>query len=43
MREAIFAELSRVVSADGAVFAAELILNAPLAREVQKNEANWFT
>jgi SAM-dependent methyltransferase len=42
MREAIFAELSRVVRTGGSVFAAELILGAPLAPEVQKNEANWF-
>jgi arsenite methyltransferase len=42
MREAIFGELARVVRAGGSIFAAELILNAPLSPEVRKNEANWF-
>jgi ArsR family transcriptional regulator len=40
-RAAIFRELARVVRRGGAVYAAELILTAPLPAE-QRNEASWF-
>jgi SAM-dependent methyltransferase len=41
-REAIFAELGRVVEPGGTVYAAELVLNASLSPEQQSCEANWF-
>jgi arsenite methyltransferase len=41
-RDFIFAELARVMRAGGVVYAAELILKAPLPPEVQNSEANWF-
>lgn len=40
-RAAIFRELARVVRRGGAVYAAELILTAPLPAE-QRDEASWF-
>lgn len=40
-REMIFRELGRVVRPGGAVYAAELILSAPLAPE-QNTDSNWF-
>jgi SAM-dependent methyltransferase len=42
-RAEIFAELARVVSPGGAVFAAELILKEPLPSEVRQDEASWFS
>jgi arsenite methyltransferase len=42
MRDAIFAELARVVRSGGAVYAAELILCEPLPPEVREREADWF-
>lgn len=42
-REAIFHELARVVKRGGTVYAAELILRAPLPPEVQQSETSWFT
>ena len=41
-RAEIFAELGRVVRPGGVVYAAELILTAPLPAEVQASEQNWF-
>ena len=41
-RAEIFAELARVVSPGGAVYAAELILKEPLPSEVRQDEASWF-
>lgn len=42
-REAVFAELARVVCAGGSVYAAELILRGPLpAGEVCATDDNWF-
>lgn len=41
-REAIFGELARAVRQDGAVYAAELILQEPLPLDVKDNETNWF-
>jgi len=41
-REAIFAELARVVREGGAVYAAELILRAPLPLEIRDSESDWF-
>jgi arsenite methyltransferase len=40
-REQIFAELARVVRLGGAIFAAELVLAAPLPEE-EKHATNWF-
>jgi ubiquinone/menaquinone biosynthesis C-methylase UbiE len=42
-RAEIFAELARVVSPGGAVYAAELILKEPLPSEVRQDEASWFS
>jgi arsenite methyltransferase len=41
-REAIFRELGRVLRHNGAVYAAELILQAPLPAEIRDKESNWF-
>jgi len=41
-RAAIFREIARVVRRGGVVFAAELVLSAPLKSEVQQSDANWF-
>ncbi len=41
-RDAIFAELARVVRPGGAVYAAELVLRAPLSQVAAVNEATWF-
>jgi len=41
-REAIFAELHRVLRPGGVVYASELILRERLSEEEQQNEANWF-
>jgi arsenite methyltransferase len=41
-RDQIFRELARVVRPDGAVYAAELLLGAPLPAEVLNSPANWF-
>lgn len=41
-RQAIFRELARVVRQDGAVYAAELILDGPLPAEIRNSETNWF-
>lgn len=41
-RDAIFAELARVVRSGGAVYAAELILREPLPPDVGESEADWF-
>jgi hypothetical protein len=41
-RDAIFAELARVVRPGGTVYAAELILRNALAQAVQANKDNWF-
>ncbi|MBZ5703649.1 MAG: methyltransferase domain-containing protein [Acidobacteriia bacterium] len=41
-REAIFRELARVLRPGGALYAAELILSAPLPAEVCASESNWF-
>jgi ubiquinone/menaquinone biosynthesis C-methylase UbiE len=42
LRTSIFRELSRVIRPGGAVYAAELILKAPLPAEERKSEDNWF-
>ena len=42
VREAIFTELARVVRKGGAVYAAELILKAPLPPETEQSETQWF-
>jgi arsenite methyltransferase len=42
-RERIFSELARVVRPGGAVFAAELVLTAPLTPEERSNSTNWFS
>jgi|SRR5215469_4226507 len=42
MREMIFRELARVIRPAGTVFAAELILSAPLPSETRVSEADWF-
>ena len=41
-RDIIFAELARIMRANGVVYAAELILKAPLPPGVRKSEASWF-
>lgn len=41
-RSAIFRELSRVVRREGLVYAAELILRAPLTEEERSNRTSWF-
>jgi ubiquinone/menaquinone biosynthesis C-methylase UbiE len=41
-RQAIFRELARVVRRGGTVYAAELVLQAPLPPEVQESTSNWF-
>lgn len=41
-RDAIFAELARVVRPGGVVYAAELVLREPLRKAVVVNEATWF-
>lgn len=41
-RDYIFRELARVMRSGGVVYAAELILKAPLPREVRESEENWF-
>lgn len=41
-RSAIFHELARVIRPGGAVYAAELILSAPLPPDVRASESNWF-
>jgi arsenite methyltransferase len=42
-RAGIFRELSRVVRPGGAVFAAELVLIAPLTLEESASSTNWFS
>jgi arsenite methyltransferase len=42
-REAIFAELARVVKPGGQVFGAELILREPLPDEQRRDASNWFS
>jgi arsenite methyltransferase len=41
-RDRIFGELGRVVRPGGAVFAAELVLRAPLPPGVEQSEVDWF-
>jgi SAM-dependent methyltransferase len=41
-REAIFAELGRLVRPGGAAYCAEIILQEPLPPEEQASETNWF-
>jgi len=41
-RDTIFRELARVVRRGGAVYAAELILQAPLSAEIQDSATDWF-
>jgi SAM-dependent methyltransferase len=41
-REAIFHELARVLKSGGKLYAAELILKAPLPPEVRESNTNWF-
>lgn len=41
-RERIFRELARVIRPGGEVYAAELLLRAPLPDEVRDNPSNWF-
>lgn len=41
-REAIFHELSRVIRDGGELYAAELILKAPVPPEIRENENDWF-
>ncbi|MEK7730551.1 MAG: methyltransferase domain-containing protein, partial [Planctomycetota bacterium] len=41
-RDAIFAELARVVRPDGEVFVAELILIEPLPEDERASLTNWF-
>jgi arsenite methyltransferase len=41
-RDAIFRELARVVAPGGSLFAAELVLQAPLPLSEKSSEANWF-
>lgn len=41
-RQTIFRELARVVRRGGAVYAAELVLQAPLPRQMQDNTTDWF-
>ena len=42
-RERIFSEVSRVLRPGGMVFAAELVLRAPLPPEVVPSEGDWFS
>ncbi len=42
-REAIFAELARVMRPGGKLFAAELILKEPLPPETGNSDIGWFT
>lgn len=41
-RDAIFQELARVIRDGGKIYAAELILKAPLPPEIRENEIDWF-
>jgi SAM-dependent methyltransferase len=41
-RRQIFCELARVVRPGGAVYAAEIVLNAPLREAEQQAASNWF-
>ncbi|MBW2455492.1 MAG: methyltransferase domain-containing protein [Deltaproteobacteria bacterium] len=41
-RDAIFAELARVVRPDGILWIAELVLTGPLSEEAARDESNWF-
>jgi arsenite methyltransferase len=41
-REAILRELKRVLKHNGVVYAAELILQAPLPRKIRDKKSNWF-
>jgi ubiquinone/menaquinone biosynthesis C-methylase UbiE len=41
-RQAIFCELARVAREEGAVYAAELILDGPLPSEIPNSKTNWF-
>lgn len=41
-QEQIFTELARVVKHGGAVYAAELVLSAPLPEAEQQHATNWF-
>ncbi len=41
-RGAIIRELARCIRPGGRLFAAELILHAPLPPEMKRGEANWF-
>jgi len=42
-RKEIFAELARVVRRGGSVYAAELILSAPLSEQERTDESSWFS
>lgn len=42
-RQEVFSELARAVRPGGQVFAAELILKAPLPADVVPTEADWFS
>jgi len=42
-RKEIFAELARVVRRSGLVYAAELILAAPLSEQERTDESSWFS
>lgn len=42
-REEIFSELARVLKPGGAVFGAELVLQAPLQEAASRGSANWFS
>ena len=42
-REKIFSELARVVSSHGVVYAAELVLTAPLPEGYQQSGADWYS
>lgn len=41
-RQTIFHELARVIHHGGTVYAAELVLQAPLPRQMQDSVAHWF-
>ena len=41
-REAIFSELARVIKDGGRLYAAELILKAPLPPEIRDGDIGWF-
>jgi ubiquinone/menaquinone biosynthesis C-methylase UbiE len=41
-RDAIFRELARVMRQNGAVYAAELVLQGPLPPQLRESETDWF-